>query len=158
MREKRVIILSLIVMVAFIVCSTAYLFVSDTQINLFDNLFNDGIENDSVNVTNPIEIEYVTFYSDGNPNTGESATINVGAQHQGEVIQVSTAYSRDGRSLNTPVYENKTVDSEGNVEIYAPESMRYYPDYCVVNIRNDYTSFTGNCSLGKYTGYQTVYV
>ncbi|MBQ6220661.1 MAG: hypothetical protein IJJ47_13095, partial [Methanosphaera sp.] len=91
----------------------------------------------------------------GNPNTGESATINVGKEHFNEDMEVKTTYSRDGVNFNNPDYEYRTVDADGNISITDYTPMNKYPDYCLISIRYNDKVYQFECDIGKYNGTQS---
>lgn len=110
----------------------------------------------SVQSTTDLKVNTATFYSDGNPNTGETVTINVGKEHAGEQVETMTQYSRGGSSLNNPSgYEKHVVDSQGEIILTDYTPMPRYPDYCRITIRyNNRVSIYG-CDIGTYKGTQT---
>lgn len=148
-----------------IVCVTAILCVAIVAGTLVVTTLNTNIpvisDNSNNNQTSsaseePLDIKSVTFYSDGNPNTGEVATINFGSQHAGKTVEVSTVYYRDGVAFNNQEFATVTIADDGTVKITDTTSMRKYPDKCVINVRYESLTFTKTASLGKYTGSQTV--
>ena len=115
------------------------------------------IVNTSMPVQNKsIKVNSVTFYSDGNPNTGETATINVGPEFSGEQIGVMTLYSRDGVRQNYPSdYEMHTVSADGDVVITDYTAMPRYPGHCIIKIKYNGNIYQYECDIGTYKGTQT---
>ena len=123
----------------------------------YENVISSNITNqNNQSINKELQVNNATFYLDGNPNTGITATINVGKEFTGENVEIMTTYSRDGSNLNNPSnYENHEVDTDGNIVIteYAP--IPKYPDYCIIEIRHNNKLSKFGCNMGKYKGSQT---
>ena len=106
---------------------------------------------------NALKIKNVTFYSDGNPNTGEVATINFGSENAGKSVEVKTTYHRDNAVLSGPVsFESFVISSDGTVTITDYTPMPRYPDKCHIEVKCNGSSFSSDCNIGTYKGTQTV--
>lgn len=103
------------------------------------------------------EIEWVDFYLDGNPYTGVDATIYVGAEYEGQEVEIQMDYSRDGYMFQSDPYRNYTVESDGTIFVRTYSPLNKYPDECTIKIRqNDYQLNT-NCNMEKHKGTHRVY-
>ncbi|MBE6494400.1 MAG: zinc ribbon domain-containing protein [Methanosphaera stadtmanae] len=152
--SNKVIIISIsIILITLIIAGTVYFTMNnDGNINS-----NDNQNNQSVDTVKKVQVNTATFYLDGNPNTGITATINVGKEYTGENIEILTTYSRDGYNLNNPsTYENHKVDDEGNIVITVYDPIPKYPDYCNIKIKYNNQIYQFGCDMGKYKGSQTV--
>lgn len=150
--NKNVVIICITLIVIVAIVMGTFFFLSNNNEKTVIAGEGQSIEN---NITH-LNVSQVSFYLDGNPNTGIPATINVGKEHSGESMGVVTVYSRDGSKLNNPSsYENHVVDDDGNIVIteYAP--IPKYPDYCSIEIRYNNQVFKYGCDMGKYKGSQT---
>lgn len=99
----------------------------------------------------------VTFYSDGNPNTGETATLNFGTNAAGKTIKVRIFYSRDDQSLNDGYeFQTVTIGQDGTVKITDNTPMPKYPDVAEIQIEpGDGNRLSSYYDLGTYSGSQT---
>lgn len=150
--NKTILIICITVIIIAAIIAGTFLLLSNNNENLITTNEN---QNNEYNLTK-LNVNQVSFYLDGNPNTGIPATINVGKEHTGENMEVVTTYSRDGTNLNHPsAYENHVVDKYGNIIIteYAP--IPKYPDYCLIEIRYNNQVFQYGCDMDKYKGSQT---
>lgn len=175
MEERNVMIICITIIIAVLIISGTFLLINSNDMNLLNRLSNDNNDNsfsnnenngnndNSANNANTetvdstgISVKSVTFYSDGNPNTGETATINFGPEYSGKTVNVKTFYSRDGTRQNYPSsYEAHTIDSNGNIVVTDYTPMPKYPSNCVVEVNyNGYTS-SYECDIGTYKGTQT---
>jgi len=116
---------------------------------------NENTASSSPNTFN--KINWATFYADGNPNTGEQVTINVGSQYANHQFDVSMTYYRDGYVLIDEPTQTYVVNSEGNIYVPDTLSMAKYPDKCTITLSHDGDSVTGTCNLEKRKGSQTAY-
>lgn len=152
--NNNLLIIGITVIVIALILAGTYLFISNNDNNMFSQ---ENSDNSEVNINTPeLKVSTVSFYLDGNPNTGIPATINVGKEHTGESMEVITTYSRDGTNLNNPSsYETHVVDEDGNIIIteYAP--IPKYPDYCRIEIRYNNQVYKYGCDMGKYKGSQS---
>lgn len=176
MRENRLLIILITVILAVVIIAcTAVLITHDNisndnqvaQANNTSNTQNTESSSDSSSdnaqssattssSSSSTDIYSVTFYSDGNPNTGETATIYLGTQNAGKTVQVSTTYYRDGHKFNDGEFATVTVDNSGNIKITDTTPMNKYPDECVIVVDDGSTSVTKTATLGTYKGSQTV--
>lgn len=149
--NKNLIIICITVIVILCIVAGTYIMLSQNA-NTGENL------NTSMPIQNKsIRVNSVTFYSDGNPNTGETATINVGPEFSGEQIGVMTLYSRDGVRQNSPTsYEIHTVSVDGNVVITDYTPMPRYPGHCLIKIKYNDVIYQYECDIGTYKGTQTI--
>lgn len=150
---KLIIISISIIIITLIIAGTVYLTMSNNE-NVNSN---DNQNNQLVDTVKKVQVNTATFYLDGNPNTGITATINVGKEYTGENMEILTTYSRDGYNLNNPsTYENHKVDDEGNIVITVYDPIPKYPDYCNIKIKYNNQLYQFGCDMGKYKGSQTV--
>lgn len=162
MREKNIFIIGITVIICMILILGTFFIVNNDGNNFLDNIFNHGNDNSNskdVTVTADKEINdiiWVQFFSDGNPGTGESATINVGPDFAGEEVEVSMDYSRDGISFDPAPYETHSVSNDGTINIYTATPMSKYPDKCIIRIRHNNDTITRTCYLEKRKGSQQV--
>lgn len=174
MREKAVKIIILVIVAIIIVAGIIYITTANNsnnnatnQVNLqnnnkdiqnnndnsIQNNNDNSIQNNNNNVTN---IESVTFYSDGNPNTGEEATIKLGSENAGKSVTLSLEYSRDGTQQNNPEFLTVKADDSGTIQYADTTPMQKYPDQCIITIKDNsgYTKTAYNLETKK--GYQTI--
>lgn len=99
----------------------------------------------------------VTFYSDGNPNTGETATLNFGTNAAGKTIKVRIFYYRDSEKLSGNYeFQTVTIGQDGTVKITDNTPMSKYPDTAEIQIEpGDGNRLSSNYDLGTYSGSQT---
>ena len=99
----------------------------------------------------------VTFYSDGNPNTGETATLNFGTNAAGKTIKVRIFYYRDSEKLSGNYeFQTVTIGQDGTVKITDNTPMSKYPDTAEIQIDpGDGNRLSSNYDLGTYSGSQT---
>jgi len=62
------------------------------------------------------------------------ARVFVGTAHSGEHVKIQVFYSRDGEDLNKGNIVDKTVDSNGYIEVARAKAFKYYPDHAEINI------------------------
>ncbi len=98
----------------------------------------------------------VTFYSDGNTDTGETATLYLGQENAGKEVQVATQYYRDDVALNSRNYISLTISDDGTVKITDNTPMSKYPDYCEISVLYNGNECGGAVNLEKHSGSQTV--
>lgn len=181
MRDDRVLIICVCAIICMVVISAAAIIITDNQKEAANqtqntttvqqtndsgsnqassgsNSASSGSQATQATTTNSFpSVKSATFYSDGNPNTGESATINVGSEHAGETIYVAIWYYRDGSPMNNPSSQALTVGQDGTVSHTDYTAMPKYPDEAEVEISDGNTVDTKTFSLGKYKGSQTKY-
>lgn len=117
---------------------------------------NDNSQEVSSANTGISDIYWVEFYSDGNPGTGEDATIYVGTEHSNEDVEVSLSYSRDGSYFNPGEYQWRSVSEDGTINVYIGSAMNKYPDKCEINLRQNGNIISKTCYLEKRKGTQKV--
>ncbi len=100
----------------------------------------------------------VTFYSDGNPNTGETATLYLGEENAGKEVQVATQYYRDGTAFNSKNYVTLKISDDGTVKLTDNTPMSKYPDYCEISVLYNGKECGGAVNIAKHSGTQTVTV
>ena len=158
--NRNLIIICITILLILLIAVGTFIFTSNNVNNEENTQSNVPVENNNQNVSlenKSIKVNSVTFYSDGNPNTGETATINVGSEFSGEQIGVMTFYSRDGVSQNSPTsYEMHTVDADGNVVITDYTPMPRYPGHCLIKIKYNDVIYQYECDIGTYKGTQTI--
>ena len=172
MRENNLIIICVTVILCIALIAGTFIIIStdnDNNPNVIENIVNPTGTGDnsndqsqesgssSSNTDKLDKINWATFYADGNPNTGEQVTVNVGSQHAGKVISLSMNYYRDGYTLIEEAPKSYTVNDEGNIYIPDTASMAKYPDKCSISITCDGYTTTATCNLEKRKGSQTVY-
>lgn len=171
MRENNLIIICFTVIICVLLIAGTFIIINTDNDNynnpgIIDKILghanqngNDANQNSaSDSNSNPIEkINWATFYADGNPNTGEQVTVNVGSQHAGKTLSLSMDYYRDGVTLINEPAKSYTVNGEGNVYIPDTASMARYPDKCVITVTCDGQTITATGYLEKRKGSQTVY-
>lgn len=176
MRENNLIIIcaTIIICIAliagtFIVLSTNNNNANSNSPGIIDNMLGSVSSDDNSaneNTANPDsgsgndyvdKINWATFYADGNPNTGEAVTVNVGSQHAGKSISLSMDYYRDGYRLISEPYKSYTVDNEGNIYVPDTASMAKYPDKCTLSVSYAGHTTSATCNLEKRKGSQTAY-
>jgi type II secretory pathway pseudopilin PulG len=165
MREKAVKIIILVIVAIIIVAGIIYITTANNsnnnainQVNLQNN--NKDIQNNNDNSiqnnNNVTNIESVTFYSDGNPNTGEEATIKLGSENAGKSVTLSLEYSRDGTQQNNPEFLTVKADDSGTIQYADTTPMQKYPDQCIITIK-DNSGYTKTAyTLETKKGYQTI--
>ena len=158
MEEKNVIIICITAILCLLIISGTFIYLNlNNNGNSFININNEGnSQGNNIKSSDEITVNSVTFYSDGNPNTRETATVNVGKEHAGKTINVLTLYSRDNvqqsdMSVETPL----TVDSDGNVVITDYTPMPKYPDYCYIQITYNGHIYQYECDIATHKGTQT---
>ncbi|WP_455645867.1 hypothetical protein [Methanosphaera sp.] len=178
MKNKSLIIICItVILCAAIISATAIMITNNNQNNANTNQENSVSSNTSNSegstgsssssssseststsqTTTAFRIKSATFYSDGNPNTGEKATINVGSEHAGETIDVMTYYYRGNSRLNYPSgYTTLVVNSNGEVSLTDTTPMPKYPSKCHIDIMYRGSTYTADASIGTYKGTQTV--
>lgn len=154
---KNLLIIAITVLIITLIVAGTLIILSDNNNDrsIINNIQKSVSNNQSSDASDTLNVNQVTFYSDGNPNTGESATINVGKEHFNEDMEVKTTYSRDGVNFNNPDYEYRTVDADGNISITDYTPMNKYPDYCLISIRYNDKVYQFECDIGKYNGTQS---
>lgn len=154
---KNLLIIAITVLIITLIVAGTLIILSDNNNDgsIINNIQKSVSNNQSSDASDTLNVNQVTFYSDGNPNTGESATINVGKEHFNEDMEVKTTYSRDGVNFNNPDYEYRTVDADGNISITDYTPMNKYPDYCLISIRYNDKVYQFECDIGKYKGTQS---
>lgn len=154
---KNLLIIAITVLIITLIVAGTLIILSDNNNDgsIINNIQKSVSNNQSSDASDTLNVNQVTFYSDGNPNTGESATINVGKEHFNEDMEVKTTYSRDGVNFNNPDYEYRTVDADGNISITDYTPMNKYPDYCLISIRYNDKVYQFGCDIGKYKGTQS---
>ena len=152
--NKLLIVCISIILIVLIIAGTLFLLSNENgQKSLFNNNQSNNI---SENNHTELKVNTATFYLDGNPDTGVTATINVGKEFTNENIEVMTTYYRDGVNINSPsYYENHKVDDEGNFIITDYTPMPKYPDKCLIELKYNNQTFKFECDMGKYKGSQT---
>lgn len=158
MDDNNVLIICIAAIVCILMISGTFIFMNfhnDVNIlNVFDNGENTGTNNSNSN--EKVQVNSVTFYSDGNPNTGETATINVGKEHSGKQMEVLTYYYRDNKKFNSQaVFNTVTVDVDGNIVTTDYTPMNKYPDFCHIEIMYDGNIYKYECDIAKHKGTQT---
>lgn len=88
------------------------------------------------------------------PDRPYEANIEVGVNHAGENVNVSTLYSKDGINLNDGNNTTQVVDSNGYVKVVTPQPDYIIPDFCIVTVSDDVDYYNGICYLNK-TGTQS---
>ncbi|MDO5825842.1 MAG: hypothetical protein Q4Q22_05640 [Methanosphaera sp.] len=175
MRENNLIIICLTVILCLLIVAGTFIIINSNNADsnnpgIIDNVINsvnpsDNSANEntakgstSSGESNPLEkINWATFYADGNPNTGEEVTVNVGSQHAGKTVSLSMNYYRDGNTLIEEPAKTYVVNGEGNVYIPDTTSMARYPDKCTITVTCEGHSTTATCNLEKRKGSQTIY-
>ena len=178
MRENNLIIICLTIIICVLLIAGTFIIVSTDSVNpdnpgIIDKIIanlNHNNESASQNgnganqntaagsSSDTLEkINWATFYADGNPNTGEEVTVNVGSQHAGKTLSLSMDYYRDGYTLINEPAKSYTVNSEGNVYIPDTASMARYPDKCTITITCDGQTISATGYLEKRKGSQTIY-
>lgn len=175
MEERNVMIICITIIIAVLIISGTFLLINSNNNNLLNRLDNENNDNSNSNSgnnenngnsesnentqtvdTNAITVKSVTFYSDGNPNTGETATINFGSENSGKTVNIKTFYSRDGTKQNSPSgYESHTIDSDGNIVVTDYTPMPKYPSNCVIEVNYNGITSSYECDIGTYKGTQT---
>ena len=166
MRENNLIIICVTVIICIALLAGTFIIIN--QDNTDNPVDNSGSDNNNQNTQNNEniannnpgtfnKINWATFYADGNPNTGEQVTINVGSQYANHQFDVSMTYYRDGYVLIDEPTKTYTVNSEGNIYVPDTLSMAKYPDKCTITVSHDGDTATGTCNLEKRKGSQTAY-
>ncbi len=151
--KKNLIIISITILIILAIISGTIIFITNNNVNTGSS---DNQNSAAPTASKGLTVNTASFYLDGNPNTGITATINVGKEHTGENIDIMTTYSRDGSKLNNPSsFEIHQVDSDGNVVITEYGAIPRYPDYCLIEIRYDNKNYKFGSDMGKYKGTQT---
>ena len=151
-RKNYVIIglVALIVIVLLIACLAAA--------GVFNNN-SDNNNNDNVIVNNQTELKIIG----GSMSTASSldaktyAHINVGKEHAGETIKITTIWSRNGNNLNSGHMITCTVDGNGYVDFNSADAFKYYPDQAIIKLYNSDGSVADQLtvSLSPSAGTQT---
>ena len=168
MRENNLIIICVTTIICISLIAGTFIMLKSNNnadsydLSIIENIINPLQANANNSTTsdnsNKVDkINWATFYADGNPNTGEEVTVNVGPEHAGKTIQLSMNYYRDGYTLIEEAPKNYTVNSEGNVYIPDTAAMARYPDKCMLTVTCDGFTTTATCYLEKRKGSQTVY-
>lgn len=159
MKEKNVLIVCItLILCAVIIAATFVIVSSDNNGIPIPGVAANSTKDNSSNVApnDTVDLSSVTFYSDGNPNTGEVATLYFGKESAGKVVEISTVYYRDGYQFNKVDYGTVSIDSDGNAKVTDTTPMNKYPDKCVITVKYNGNSFTKTANLGTYKGSQTV--
>lgn len=178
MRDDRILIICICIIICVVVIATSAIIITDNQKdaenqvqntttvqqtnNTGNNQASSGSNSASsssqaTTTSNLPSVKSATFYSDGNPNTGESATINVGSENAGKTINIAVYYYRDGNPMNTPSTQAVTVGQDGSVSYTDYTAMPKYPDMAEIDITYNGNTESKTFSLGKYKGSQTKY-
>jgi len=88
------------------------------------------------------------------PDSPYEANIELGVNHAGETVNVSTLYSKDSINLNDENDTTQVVDSNGYVKVVTPQPDYIIPDLCIITVSEGPDSYTGICYLNK-TGNQS---
>ncbi|WP_455646057.1 hypothetical protein [Methanosphaera sp.] len=116
----------------------------------------ESSESSDYSSTDKVTVAGVSFHSDGNPDTGETAILYVGGIHRDKKVEVSMDYSRDGKSFGGSEYNWYTVSEGGAITIYTSTPMSKYPDKCVIKIRENGEVTTATFYLETRKGGQHV--
>lgn len=180
MRDDRILIICICIIICVVVIAASAIIITDNQKdaenqaqntttvqqtnNTGNNQASSGSNSASsssqatqTTTNNLPSVKSATFYSDGNPNTGESATINVGSENAGKTINIAVYYYRDGNPMNTPSTQAVTVGQDGSVSYTDYTAMPKYPDMAEIDITYNGNTESKTFSLGKYKGSQTKY-
>ena len=151
--KKNLIIISITILIILAIISGTIIFITNNNVDTGSS----ENQNSAAPTTNRgLTVNTVSYYQDGNPNTGLTATINVGKEHTGENIDIKMTYSRDGSNLNNPSsFEKYNVDNDGNVIVTEYSAIPRYPDYCLIEIRYNNNDYKFGVEMGKYKGTQT---
>ena len=93
MKEKNVLIVCItLILCAVIIAATFVIVSSDNNGIPIPGVAANSTKDNSSNIASndTVDLSSVTFYSDGNPNTGEVATLYFGKESAGKVVEIST--------------------------------------------------------------------
>lgn len=85
------------------------------------------------------------------------ASIFVGPEHAGEKVKIQIWYFRDGSTLNNGNMVQKTVTSDGYIDVSSADAYKYFPDFAEINLYDNSGNLldTQSVSLSPESGTQT---
>lgn len=123
-----------IIIIVAIICVT---FILGAALYLNSNGATDGGISPGINPfeeKEPIHIINTTFSTAHSLDAKTVCTINVGANHSKETVDVEVLYSRGGTNLNDGDRTTKTVGSDGSIICESKDSYDKYPDHASVRL------------------------
>lgn len=158
--KELAIICTFVLIIVAIICGVLIYVHNSSEINVdSDSSLNSGnsINNaDEIDVDSDFSLKSIVFYSDGNPNTGESATYYFGTENSGKTVDVMIKYYSNGNSLNNPSYNSVLIGSDGTVSFNDDTPMEEYPDSASIYYRYNGKEYINNVNLQEYAGTQEI--
>lgn len=133
----------------------------DSQANVVQNSTNgSNVGNNGSNSISSagsgLELNSASFYSDGNPDTGESVTLNFANGNYLDDVYVTVWYYRDGAALNSPSEQSYKLSNDLAFEAVDNTPMPEYPDSARIKVRYNGVVNYYDFSLETRTGTQTL--
>ncbi len=150
MNEKDIILVTIIIISASLLGLLMY----HTIVNTPETDKND----DNINTSAKIKINYVIFYSENNENHTEYVTVNVGKENANKTVSMVAQFYKDKEMMNLPRYTDHKIDSEGNIKYKVSTRMSNYPNNCKIIINDGKKEIKHSFSLKQKSGTQTIYV
>ncbi|MBE6494025.1 MAG: hypothetical protein E7Z84_05395 [Methanosphaera stadtmanae] len=150
MDEKDIILITIIIISAMLLGLLIY----HTIVNTPETNKND----DNVNNSAKIKINYVIFYSENNENHREYVTVNVGKENANKTVSMVVQFYNNKEIMNLPRYTDYKVDSEGNIKYKVTTRMSKYPNKSKIIINDGKKEITHSFNLKEKSGTQTLYV